>query len=112
MKATIKFEPDCVFMIELSRKLRNNWTSGASSEPYVAVAMRHFGAPGAEINTPRLTLLVSEPLVPVTERVKDPVEAEDEALAVSIEVAGVPDVGVTGPGRLTDTPEGADPNQE
>ena len=82
--------------------------------------MRHCGATGvvvvvvvaAEINTPRLTLWESEPLVPVTERVKDPVEDDDDALAWSMEVAGVPDVGVTGPGRLTDTPEGADPNQE
>jgi hypothetical protein len=50
--------------------------------------------------------------VPVIESVKDPVEDEEDALAVSVAVAGVPEVGVTGPGRLTDIPEGADPSQE
>jgi hypothetical protein len=80
----------------------------------VAVAIRHCGVVtlAAEINTPTLTLWVSEPLIPVTESVKDPVEDEDEALAVSVAVAGVPEVGVTGLGRLTEIPEGADPSQE
>jgi hypothetical protein len=76
--------------------------------------MRHFGPVGlvvvaaSEITIPMLTLCVSEPLVPVIVSVKDPVDAEDEALAVSVEVAGVPGAGVTGPGRLIVTPVGAD----
>ena len=39
-------------------------------------------------------------------------EAEVDALTVSVEVAGVPLEGVTGPGMLADTPLGADPIQE
>jgi hypothetical protein len=83
--------------------------------------MRHFGAPGGvvlvvvgaiEISMPRLALWLSAPLVPVTARVKDPVDDKDDALTVSMEVAGVPGVGVTGPGRLTEMPDGAEPIQE
>jgi hypothetical protein len=84
--------------------------------------MRHFGVPGAEvvvvvvlgavISIPRLTLCVSDPLVPVTARVKEPVDDDDDALTVSVEVAGVAGVGVTGPGRLTETPDGDDPIHE
>ncbi len=66
----------------------------------------------AEIITPRFTLWLSDPLIPVTVSVKEPVDDEDDALTVSVEVAGVPDVGVTGPGRLIETPDGADPVQE
>ena len=62
----------------------------------------------AEITTPMFTLCVSEPLDPMIESVKAPVEAEDEAVTVRVEVAGVLGVGVTGPGRLIETPEGAD----
>lgn len=81
--------------------------------------MRHFGAPGAVIvvltaviSIPRLSLWVSAPLVPVTARVKEPVDDDDDALTVSVEVAGVDGVGVTGPGRLAETPDGADPIHE
>jgi hypothetical protein len=81
--------------------------------------MRHFGAPGAVvvvlaavISIPRLTLWVSAPFVPVTARVKEPVDDDDDALNVSVEVAGVAGAGVTGPGRLTETPDGADPTHE
>lgn len=85
--------------------------------------MRHAGAAGgvvlllvvvgaAEINMPKLVLWLSAPLVPVTERVKEPVDDKDDALTVSVEVAGVPGVGVTGPGRLTEIPDGAEPIQE
>ncbi len=85
--------------------------------------MRHFGAAGvevavlvlvaaAEIIIPRFTLWLSEPLVPVTERVKEPVDDEDDALTVSVEVAGVPVEGVTGPGRLIETPDGAETQPE
>jgi hypothetical protein len=45
-------------------------------------------------------------------RVNEPVEAEAVALAVSVEVAGVPLDGVIGPGRLIETPVGAVPSQE
>jgi len=85
--------------------------------------MRHFGAAAvevvvlvlvasAEIMIPRLTLWVSEPLVPVIVRVKEPVDDDDDALTESIEVAGVPVDGVTGPGRLIETPDGADTQPE
>ena len=40
----MKFQPTYVFMIFLSRRFLRNWTSGASSDPKVAVAMKHFGA--------------------------------------------------------------------
>ena len=81
-----------------------------SSEPYVAVAMRHFGA--AVSMTARLVLWLSEPLIPVTDRVKEPVDEEDVELTVTVEVASVLDVGVTGLGKATETPDGADPTQE
>lgn len=84
--------------------------------------MRHFGVPGtvvvvvvvpaAVISIPRLTLWVSAPFVPVTARVNEPVDDDDDALNVSVELAGVAGVGVTGPGRLTETPDGADPTHE
>jgi len=84
--------------------------------------MRHFGAAAVEVVVlvlaageiiiPRFTLWVSEPLVPVIVRVKEPVDDEDDALTESIEVAGVPVDGVTGPGRLIETPAGADTQPE
>jgi len=74
--------------------------------------MIHFGAAAAEICIARFALWVSAPLIPVTDRVKEPVDDEDVVLTVSIEVAGVPDVGVTGLGKLAVTPVGADPTQE
>ncbi len=86
--------------------------------------MTHFGATGVVVLAlevvadaavtviPTLALRVSNPLVPVIERVKEPVEAEDEALTVSGDVALEPDGGVTGLVRLTETPEGAEPSQE
>jgi len=43
--------------------------------------------------------------------VNDPRAADGDALTVRVEVAGVP-IGVTGPGRLMETPDGADPNHE
>ena len=76
--------------------------------------MRHFGAAVvlvvgvAEITIPMFRLCVSEPLEPMTESVKEPMEADDEALTVRVEVAGVLGVGVTGPGRLIETPDGAE----
>jgi hypothetical protein len=82
--------------------------------------MIHCGAaPGAvvvaaagEISSPRLTLWVSDPLVPVMDNVKEPVDDEAVALTMSVEVAGVPVEGVTGLGKLAETPDGADPTQE
>ena len=62
----------------------------------------------AEITIPTFRLCVIEPLDPMIVRVKEPVEADDDALAIRIEVAGVPGAGVTGPGRLTETPAGAE----
>jgi len=82
------------------------------------VAIRHFGAGGVVVvvadvtSSPTLTLWVSESLVPVIDSVKAPVEAEEDALTVSVEVADEPEGGVTGPGKLTETPEGAVPIQE
>jgi hypothetical protein len=76
--------------------------------------MRHFGGAVAlvvgvaEITIPMFTLCVSEPLDPMIESVKEPMEAVEDALAVSVVVAGVLGVGVTGPGRLIETPEGAE----
>jgi hypothetical protein len=75
--------------------------------------MRHFGAVVlvvvvAEITIPMFTLCVSEPLDPMIDSVKEPMEAEDKALAVRVVVAGVLGVGVTGPGRLIEIPEGAE----
>ena len=40
----MKLEPACVLSIWLSRKFLRICTSGANSEPKVAVAIRHFGA--------------------------------------------------------------------
>ena len=78
------------------------------------MAIRHFGSAVAlvvgvaEIMIPMFRLCVSAPLVPMIESVKDPIEAEGEARAVRFEVAGVPGVGITGPERLIETPEGAE----
>ncbi len=84
--------------------------------------MRHFGPVGdvvllvvvgaLPIITPRFTLWVSNPLVPVTDRVKEPVDADEPALTVSVDVAVDPEGGVTGPGRLMDTSDGAVPIHE
>jgi hypothetical protein len=83
--------------------------------------MRHFGPGGvvvtalvvvAAIITPRFTLWARDPLIPDTDKVKEPVEAEEAALTVSVDVAVDPDGGVTGPGRLMETPEGAVPIHE
>jgi hypothetical protein len=63
------------------------------------------------IRTPTFTLWLSDPLVPVTCTVNGPVDDEADALIVRVEVAGVA-VGVTGPGRLIETPEGAAPIHE
>jgi hypothetical protein len=48
----------------------------------------------------------------VTARVKEPVDAVAEALIVSVDEELDPEGGVTGPGKLIDTPEGAVPIQE
>lgn len=83
------------------------------------MAIRHFGPAGgvvlvlvvigtAEIITPKFTVWLSKPLIPEIERVNEPVDDEEDALTVSVEVAGVPGDGVTGPGRLIETPDGAD----
>ena len=61
---------------------------------------------------PTLTLWVRDPLVPSIDMLKDPVEAEEDALTVSVEVAVEPEGGVIGPGRVIETPLGADPSQE
>jgi hypothetical protein len=61
---------------------------------------------------PTLTLWARDPLVPSIDRVKDPVEAEEDALAVSVEVAVEPEGGVIGPGRVIETPLGAEPSHE
>ena len=55
---------------------------------------------------------MSGPLVPVTTRVNEPIEAEELALTIRVEFATDADAGVTGPGRLTEIPEGARPIQE
>jgi hypothetical protein len=61
---------------------------------------------------PALTLWLKDPLVPPTDRVKDPVEAEEDAVTVRVEVAVEPDGGVIGPGRVIVTPVGAEPSHE
>ncbi|MGA8855631.1 MAG: hypothetical protein WB643_00535 [Candidatus Bathyarchaeia archaeon] len=66
----------------------------------------------AEIVTPRLTVWLNRPFAPVTARVKEPVDAVAEALIVSVDEEFDPEGGVTGPGKLIDTPEGAVPIQE
>jgi len=60
----------------------------------------------------RFVLCVRAPLIPVTDKVKEPVDDEDVVLTVRVDVAGVPDEGVTGLGRLAETPDGAAPTQE
>ena len=121
MKSIMKLEPARVRMTAWSRKLRSNWTSGAIWEPYVAVAIKQTGAAlgevvllvvvGVVITTPTSTVWLNTPLVPVTATVNDPRVADGDVLTVSVEVAGVA-LGVTGPGRLMETPDGADPNHE
>ncbi len=64
------------------------------------------------IITPKFTLWVSNPFVPVTDSVKEPVDEDELALTVRVDVAVDPEGGVTGPGRLMDTPEGAVPIHE
>jgi len=89
----------------------------------VAVAIKHGvggGAivvlvvvvPAGFIWTPMLTLCAKDPLVPVTVNVNEPVDAEAPAESVSVELALEPEGGVTGPGRLIETSEGAVPSQE
>lgn len=87
----------------------------------MAVAIRHFGPVGKVvlvvvaalvIVTPRFTLWLRAPLVPVTDNVNAPIEAEDPALRVSVDVAVPPDGGVTGPGRPRETSDGAVPTHE
>lgn len=70
--------------------------------------MRHLG----EIAIATLMLCVRDPLVPVTERVKEPVELVPEGSTVSVEVAVELEGGVIGLGRVTETPVGAVPIQE
>jgi hypothetical protein len=84
--------------------------------------MRHAGPVGVvvavvvdvavPIVSPTFALCVSAPLVPVTANVKVPLEASDAKVTVRVEVAVPPEGGVTGPGRLIETPEGAVPNHE
>ena len=50
--------------------------------------------------------------MPVTTSVNEPVEDDESALTVRLEVAYDSDSGVTGPGRLIETPVGANPTQE
>lgn len=89
----------------------------------MAVAIKHVGPGGAVVVPPvvvatafswipTFALCVNEPLVPVTDRVKVPVEAEELTLTVSVEVAVPPEGGVTGPGSVMETPEGAVPAHE
>ena len=42
----------------------------------------------------------------------EPVEDNESALTVRVELAKDPDGGVTGPGRLIEIPDGAEPIQE
>lgn len=46
------------------------------------------------------------------DRVNEPVDDEEETLVVRVELAVDPGGGVTGPGRLMETPDGAEPTQE
>lgn len=69
-------------------------------------------AVAALIVIPMLTLCVSDPLVPVTWSVNEPVDDDEVALTVNVEVAVDPDGGVTGPGRVMDTSDGALPTHE
>ncbi len=124
MKATMNCEPARVFWIELSRKPLSVCARGASSDPEIAVANAHPDGGGvdvvvatdvadaAEITTAMSVLCISDPLVPVIERVKEPVDAVEPALTVSIDVAVDPGSGVTGPGRVMETSEGAVPIHE
>ena len=53
-------------------------------------------------------LLVSEAFLPTTEIVDAPTAGEEEAVSVSMEVAGLPAAGVTEAGeKLAVTPEGS-----
>ena len=90
----------------------------------MAVAIRQCGVLGVlvvlvlvevaagAIITPRFSEWLSAPFMPVTCSENEPVDDEDEAVSESVEVAGVPLEGVTGPGRLAVTPLGAEPVQE
>jgi len=62
----MKLEPARVSMIEWSRKLRSNWTSGAICEPYVAVAIRQAGRAGVDGGRVLVEhIVMTEPLVVV-----------------------------------------------
>jgi hypothetical protein len=82
--------------------------------------MRHEGPLGGAVVVvvpalmviPTFVLCVSAPLVPVTASVKVPVEAPEVRVTVRVDVAVPPEGGVTGPGRLMETPEGAVPTHE
>jgi hypothetical protein len=50
--------------------------------------------------------------VPVTISVNEPVEDDESALTVRVEVAEDPDGGDTGPGKLIEIPDGAEPIHE
>ncbi len=130
MKATMNCEPERVFWIELSRKPLSVCARGASSDPEIAVANAHPDGGGvgvvvapdvadaadvvdaAMITTAMSMLCINNPLVPVIERVKEPIEAAKPALTVSMDVAVDAGSGVTGPGRLIETSEGAVPIHE
>ena len=68
--------------------------------------------PPATIWTPTFVLWVRDPLVPVTDSVKVPVDAEEPAPTESVEVPVPPEGGVTGPGNVMDTSDGAVPIHE
>jgi len=67
---------------------------------------------GEVTKMPTFTEWLNAPLVPVTCSVNEPVEDEEDALIVRVDVAGVPVDGVTGPGRAAVAPLGAEPTQE
>ena len=50
--------------------------------------------------------------MPVIVSVNEPVDDDESALTVRVEVADDPDGGVTGPGKLIEIPEGAAPIHE
>ena len=50
--------------------------------------------------------------MPVTMSVNEPIEADESALTVRVELAVDPDGGVIGPGKLTEIPVGAEPIHE
>lgn len=76
----------------------------------VAVIVK--SAAPAVICTVTSAVCVSAPLVPVTRYVNVPVEALELAAIVSVDVAVMPDGGVTGVGSVGVTPAGAAPTHE